>query len=164
MGSAHPKVLHEIAGVPMIRHVLDALRPLEPAETVVVLGSGMAAVARAVAPAATAIQEPPRGTGDAVRAARPILAQRFAENGVTDLVVLYGDTPLLTTETIAALLEARGDAAVAVAGFRPLAMERQRRIGRGFEPGAFAGKVTPAPVRILARAQELQTRFEIQSH
>jgi bifunctional UDP-N-acetylglucosamine pyrophosphorylase/glucosamine-1-phosphate N-acetyltransferase len=49
--SATPKVLHQIAGWPMIRHVTEALRPLDPVETVVVLGPGMEAVARAVAPA-----------------------------------------------------------------------------------------------------------------
>ncbi len=46
--SAHPKVLHEIAGVPMIRHVLDALAPLEPEATIVVIGSGMDSVDRTV--------------------------------------------------------------------------------------------------------------------
>src|SRR4029077_15831812 len=68
--SATPKVLHQIAGWPMIRHVTEALRLLDPTETIVVLGPGMEAVARAVAPAKTAVQSPPRGTGDAVRAAK----------------------------------------------------------------------------------------------
>ena len=115
--SAHPKVLHEIAQQPMIRQVLDALAPLGPVETVVVIGHGMGAVAAAVAPAKTVIQSPPRGTGDAVRAARPALAARLGD--VDDIVVLFGDTPLLRSETIAALRKARGDAAVAVAGMRP---------------------------------------------
>src|SRR5258707_13481679 len=77
--SAVPKVLHEIAGRPMIRHVIEALRPLDPAETVVVLGRGMETVARAVAPAKTAVQSPPRGTGDAVRAAKSALTARLAK-------------------------------------------------------------------------------------
>ena len=120
--SARPKVLHEIAGRPMIRHVLDALAPLEPAVTVVVLGSGMDAVAAAVAPAQTVIQAPPRGTGDAVRVARAALAERLAEGDIDDVLVLYGDTPLLRTEKIARLIDTRRQrplAAVAVAGFRP---------------------------------------------
>src|SRR5918998_57116 len=50
LNSARPKVLHEIAGQAMIRHVTAALRPLEPAETVVVIGRNMEAVARAVEP------------------------------------------------------------------------------------------------------------------
>ena len=53
LNSARPKVLHEIAGQPMIRHVIDALCPLDPAETIVVLAPGMEAVGRAVAPAKT---------------------------------------------------------------------------------------------------------------
>jgi bifunctional UDP-N-acetylglucosamine pyrophosphorylase/glucosamine-1-phosphate N-acetyltransferase len=123
LNSARPKVLHEIAGQAMIRHVIAALQPLEPAETVVIIGSNMDAVARAVAPLPTATQIPPRGTGDAVQMARPVLADRLAGAGaIADLVILYGDTPLISTETIAALLDARRrapEAAVAVAGFRP---------------------------------------------
>jgi bifunctional UDP-N-acetylglucosamine pyrophosphorylase/glucosamine-1-phosphate N-acetyltransferase len=115
--SAHPKVLHEIAQQPMIRQVLNALAPLSPVETVVVIGRGVSAVAAAVAPAKTVTQSAPRGTGDAVRAARRPLAARLGD--VDDIVVLFGDTPLLRSETIAALREARGDAAVAVAGMRP---------------------------------------------
>lgn len=121
--STRPKVLHQIAGRTMIRHVIAALEPLAPAETVVVVGRDMDAVVREVAPLPTAIQFPPRGTGDAVRMARPVLADRIAEPGtIADLVVLYGDTPLISTETIAALIAARRrapEAAVAVVGFRP---------------------------------------------
>jgi bifunctional UDP-N-acetylglucosamine pyrophosphorylase/glucosamine-1-phosphate N-acetyltransferase len=115
--SARPKVLHEIAGQAMIRYVVDALRPLEPAATIVVIGRGMDVLAEAVAPAACVVPDKPRGTADAVRAARPALGPRLAE--FDDILVLFGDTPLLKSETIAALLAARGDAAVAVAGFRP---------------------------------------------
>jgi len=121
--SARPKVLHEIAGMPMIRHVLDAVRPLDPAATIVVLGRDMDEAARTVAPSPTVVQAPPRGTGDAVRAARPILAESLAADGVCDVLVLYGDTPLLRPETIAELLAARRrqpEAAVAVAGMRPV--------------------------------------------
>jgi bifunctional UDP-N-acetylglucosamine pyrophosphorylase / glucosamine-1-phosphate N-acetyltransferase len=123
LNSRRPKVLHEVAGQPMIRHVLAALRPLAPAETVVVIGHDMEALARAVAPeAATVIQAPPRGTADAVKAARPALAERLAEGDIDAVLVLFGDTPLLRSETIAALLAARRRtpaAAVAVAGMRP---------------------------------------------
>jgi bifunctional UDP-N-acetylglucosamine pyrophosphorylase/glucosamine-1-phosphate N-acetyltransferase len=118
--SARPKVLHEIAGQPMIRHVIDALRPLAPAETVIVLGRDMDSLARAVSPVPSVIQSPPRGTGDAVRAARPALAARLGD--IADIVVLFGDTPLLRAETIAALIDSRRRApevAVAVAGMRP---------------------------------------------
>jgi bifunctional UDP-N-acetylglucosamine pyrophosphorylase/glucosamine-1-phosphate N-acetyltransferase len=120
--SATPKVLHQIAGWPVIRHVTEALRPLDPTETVVVLGPGMEAVARAVAPAKTAIQSPPRGTGDAVRAAKSALAGRLKKGDIADVVVLFGDAPMLRSEAIAALLAARRrtpQAAIAAAGFRP---------------------------------------------
>jgi bifunctional UDP-N-acetylglucosamine pyrophosphorylase/glucosamine-1-phosphate N-acetyltransferase len=115
-------VLHELAGWPMVRHVIEALCPLEPAATVVVLGQGMESVAEAVAPALTAVQSPPRGTGDAVRAARPVLAGRLGEGDIADVVVLFGDAPLLRAETIRALLAGRREApgaAIAVAGMRP---------------------------------------------
>jgi len=122
LNSARPKVLHEIAGQPMIRHVIDALRPLDPAATVIVIGRGMGSVARAVAPVPSVVQSPPLGTGDAVRAARPTLADCLAQSGITDIIVLFGDTPLLRTETIAELIDTRRckpQAAVAVAGMRP---------------------------------------------
>src|SRR5271168_1808330 len=119
MRSAVPKILHEVAGQPMIRHVLAALEPLAPAKTVVVLGQGAEQVAKAVSPATTVTQHPPRGTGDAVRAVRPALAASLA--GLDDIVILYGDTPLLQSATIARLLEARRamGTAVTVAGMRP---------------------------------------------
>ena len=118
MRSAKPKVLHEVAGRAMIAHVLDALRPLQPAAAVVVLGRGMDTVATAVAPARVAIQDPPRGTGDAVRAAQAALASSLA--AIDSLLVLYGDTPLLRPETLSRLLAARqAGAAVALAGMRP---------------------------------------------
>src|SRR5947209_4247822 len=122
LNSSRPKVLHEIAGLPMIRHVIDALAPLDPVETIVVIGPGMEAVDRAVWPATCVIQSPPRGTGDAVRIARAALAERLAAGDLDDILVLFGDTPLLRPETIAELLEARRrrpEAAVAVAGFQP---------------------------------------------
>lgn len=119
MRSTLPKVLHEVAGRPMVGHVLAALEPLAPATAVVVIGQGQDAVAKAVAPAKTAVQHPPRGTGDAVRAARSVLEGALASLGT--VIVLYGDTPLLQTETIARLIEARcqSGAAIAVAGMRP---------------------------------------------
>jgi bifunctional UDP-N-acetylglucosamine pyrophosphorylase / glucosamine-1-phosphate N-acetyltransferase len=120
--STHPKVLHEIAGQPMIRHVLDALAPLGPAETIVVIARDMDDVARAVAPVKTAIQSPPRGTADAVKAARSLVADRLGGGDIDTVLVLFGDTPLLRGETVAALLAARRRppaVAVAVAGMRP---------------------------------------------
>ena len=117
MKSSLPKVLHALAGRSMIGHVLAAVDTLQPERRVVVIGAKMEAVAKAVAPVATAVQNPPRGTADAVAAARAEL------KGFTgDVLVLYGDTPLITPATLRAMLDARrgvGDPAVVVLGFRP---------------------------------------------
>jgi bifunctional UDP-N-acetylglucosamine pyrophosphorylase / glucosamine-1-phosphate N-acetyltransferase len=117
MKSALPKVLHRIANRPMIQHVLAAVAPLAPARTIVVVAPGMEAVAEAVAPAETVVQVVPRGTGHAVISARPAL-QGFAG----DVLVLYGDAPLITAETLRAVLAERRRApaaAAVVAGMRP---------------------------------------------
>ena len=117
MKSRRPKVLHEFAGRPMIGHVLHSLASVRPARTVVVVAPGMDAVAKAVAPAETAVQKIARGTADAVAAARPVLGD-FAG----DVLLLFGDVPLIKPATLKALLRARrakADPAVVVLGFRP---------------------------------------------
>ncbi len=117
MNSALPKVLHRIANRPMIQHVLAAVAPLAPARTIVVIGPGMEGVAEAVRPAETVVQMTPRGTGHAVMSARPAL-QGFAG----DVLVLYGDAPLIDTATLRAVLAERRRApaaAAVVAGMRP---------------------------------------------
>jgi len=116
MKSALPKVLHAIAGRPMINHVLANLAPLGASPAVVVVAPGMENIAKAVAPHETAIQERQLGTGHAVLAARKALG---ATGG--DLLILYGDTPLITTETLQRLLARRrapDKPAVVVLGMR----------------------------------------------
>ena len=115
MKSDRPKVLQPLAGRPMIHHVLDAVAPLEPARQVVVVGPEMAeSVGAAVAPVETAVQRERLGTADAVKAAREALAG--FERGT--LFVLFGDTPFIRTETLAAMAEAReAGGAVVVLGF-----------------------------------------------
>ena len=77
MRSALPKVLHPVAGLPMVGHVLNAAAALKPERAVVVLAPGMEPVAEAVARQAPgtriAIQAEALGTGHAVRAALPAL-------------------------------------------------------------------------------------------
>jgi bifunctional UDP-N-acetylglucosamine pyrophosphorylase / glucosamine-1-phosphate N-acetyltransferase len=102
MNSDRPKVLHKIAGRPMIGHVLAALEPLCPERQVVVISPGQDDVAKAVAPAVTAIQNEARGTGDAVRAALGALA---GFEGT--VLVAFGGDPMFTTETLARLASAR---------------------------------------------------------
>ncbi len=122
MRSAIPKVLHRVAGQPMIAHLLEALSPLAPAATVVVIGTGMEAVAQLVEPARSVVQDPPLGTGDAVRTGLTGLAGRLAPDGeIENVLVLYGDTPLLRSDTLARLLDEqkRSPAAILLAGMRP---------------------------------------------
>lgn len=119
MKSERPKVLHSVAGRSMIGHVLATAAELSPQQTVVVLAPGMAdveaEVKRAPLPAVIALQEPQLGTGHALMAARPHIG------AAGRLVVLYGDTPLVTSETLRRLLAAvdEAGAAVGVLGIRP---------------------------------------------
>src|SRR5882757_3614962 len=69
MKSALPKVLHPLAGWPMVRHVLDNARRLKPARIVGVVAPGASDVAAAFAPHATVVQRKPLGTGHATKAA-----------------------------------------------------------------------------------------------
>jgi bifunctional UDP-N-acetylglucosamine pyrophosphorylase/glucosamine-1-phosphate N-acetyltransferase len=122
MKSAFPKVMHPVAGRPMIAYPLAAVRALSPAATVVVIGPQMDGLARIVVPTETVVQDPPLGTGDAVRAAVGRLDSRLAPDGdIEEVLVLYGDTPFLATETLSRLLaeRRRTGAAVLVAGMRP---------------------------------------------
>jgi bifunctional UDP-N-acetylglucosamine pyrophosphorylase/glucosamine-1-phosphate N-acetyltransferase len=121
MKSDLPKVLHPVAGQPMLRHVLASVAALAPAETVVVVAPGMAPVEAAVeaaleaageaaaAPARCAVQATPLGTGHAVAAARDALAPLMAQ-GAADLLVVFGDCPLMTSDTLQRLLAARREA------------------------------------------------------
>ena len=120
MKSALPKVLHPIAGRSMLGHVLATAEALDAKRTVVVVAPGMDSVARSVKegaakPVAIAIQQKQLGTGDAVKAARTAL-----KDFTGDVLVLFGDTPLLRAETLRAVLDALDEkTAVAVLGFRP---------------------------------------------
>src|SRR5690606_38155368 len=109
MKSDFPKVLHPVAGKAMLWHVLNSVAALAPAETVVVVAPGMDDVAAAAAPARCVVQAKPLGTGHAVAAARDALAA-FAARGAGDLLVVFGDCPLMTGETLARLVAARREA------------------------------------------------------
>ena len=104
MHSALPKVLHRLAGRPLLAHVLQAARALEPARTVVVHGHGGADV-RAAFPHAEVTwveQAAQLGTGHAVAQALPQLS------AADDVLVLYGDVPLIGVETLRQLARAAG--------------------------------------------------------
>lgn len=95
------KVLHPICGKPMVSHVIDALEGAGVQRKVVVVGHGAEAVRSALEGRAEFVaQEEQLGTGHAVRTAETLLA---GEDGVT--VVVYGDTPLLTSQTLTGMIE-----------------------------------------------------------
>ena len=119
MKSAKHKVLHPVAGRPMLLHLLASVAELRPERQVVVVGAGREQVEAAVAGtgAVIAVQEQQQGTGHAVAQAHDALAG-FAG----DILILYGDVPLVRTETMRAMLDRlnMGDELRAVVlGFRP---------------------------------------------
>ena len=93
MKSAHAKVLHPLGGRPLVCHVLAASAALGAARTVVVVGHQAPAVEAACGAFGVrfALQSEQRGTGHAVRIAREAQLDDFAG----DVVILYGDVPLL---------------------------------------------------------------------
>ena len=114
MRSDLPKVMHPLAGRPMITHLLGTAAELSPEKIVVVVGPDMEIVANTVAPHPTCVQAERNGTGGAVKAAREVL------DGFTGTVlVLYGDTPLVTADTMRRAAACADGAAVSVLGFRP---------------------------------------------
>ncbi|MCB2013765.1 MAG: bifunctional UDP-N-acetylglucosamine diphosphorylase/glucosamine-1-phosphate N-acetyltransferase GlmU [Sphingobium sp.] len=119
MKSALHKVLHPIAGRPMLLHLLASVEALSPERKVVVVGAGREQVEAAVAghSVSIAVQEQQLGTGHAVAQAHDALAG-FAG----DVLILYGDVPLVSTETMQSMIDRlnRGDEPRAVIlGFRP---------------------------------------------
>jgi bifunctional UDP-N-acetylglucosamine pyrophosphorylase/glucosamine-1-phosphate N-acetyltransferase len=109
MKSSLPKVLHQIAGRSLLGHVIEAAAHIEPEHIVVVVGHGRDQVGAHLAEIApwvlTVVQEEQLGTGHAVRIALQDLAARGA-NVEGSIVVLTGDTPLLTGETLSGLMAA----------------------------------------------------------
>ncbi|TAK50134.1 MAG: bifunctional UDP-N-acetylglucosamine diphosphorylase/glucosamine-1-phosphate N-acetyltransferase GlmU [Xanthobacteraceae bacterium] len=116
MRSSLPKVLHPVAGQPLIAHVLAAV-PRESAVAVVVGPDhdAVAAAARRANPqAGIFVQDERRGTAHAVLAARAAITKKY-----DDILIVFGDTPLISPATLERLREPLGDgAALAVLGFR----------------------------------------------
>jgi bifunctional UDP-N-acetylglucosamine pyrophosphorylase/glucosamine-1-phosphate N-acetyltransferase len=110
------KVLHPIAGRPMLAHLLAAVDALEPANSAVVVGSGREQVEPLVTQhgGVVVVQDPQHGTAHAVQQAEQAL-----EGFEGDVLILYGDTPLVTTATMQRMLDrlraADGPAVVVVA-------------------------------------------------
>jgi bifunctional UDP-N-acetylglucosamine pyrophosphorylase/glucosamine-1-phosphate N-acetyltransferase len=119
MRSVRPKVLHAIAGRSLLAHVLDAVAKAGSTTVAVVVGAGGDAVAveaKRVVPAAEIfVQAQRRGTAHAVLAAGPALARE-----ADDVLVIFGDTPLIRPQTLGRLRESLAQgAAIVVLGFRP---------------------------------------------
>jgi bifunctional UDP-N-acetylglucosamine pyrophosphorylase/glucosamine-1-phosphate N-acetyltransferase len=120
MHSAKPKVLHAVAGRSLLAHVLAAVRGAGTERAAVVIGPDAQAVAdatRRVLPSADVfVQHERRGTAHAVLAARAAI-----EEGFDDILVIFGDTPLISAETLRRLRGAiASGASIAVLGFRPV--------------------------------------------
>jgi bifunctional UDP-N-acetylglucosamine pyrophosphorylase / glucosamine-1-phosphate N-acetyltransferase len=112
------KVLHPIAGRPMLMHLMASVDALSPAQKVVVVGSGKEQLEAALAGTADlAVQDPQLGTGHAVQ-----MAQGALSNFDGNVLILYGDVPFVPTATIAAMVErlnAEDKPAVVVLAFEP---------------------------------------------
>ncbi|MBC3942890.1 bifunctional UDP-N-acetylglucosamine diphosphorylase/glucosamine-1-phosphate N-acetyltransferase GlmU [Sphingomonas albertensis] len=135
------KVLHPIAGRPMLLHLIASAAALHPAKTVVVTGAGREQVEAAVAPLgiSTALQAEQLGTGHAVAQARGALAGFEGAGFEGDVLILYGDVPLVTTATMQRMIDrlhADDTPAVVVLGFRPA------------DPGAYGRVIADAAGRM----------------
>ncbi len=128
MKSTLPKVMHAIAGRPMVNHLVATLEGLGVDRICAVIGNDMADVVEAVSPHDTAVQEPALGTGHAALAAKATLGDVDG-----DVLTLLGADPLVTPETLQRMIERRrqaDDPAVVVLGFRPR------------DPGAYGRLIT----------------------
>jgi bifunctional UDP-N-acetylglucosamine pyrophosphorylase / glucosamine-1-phosphate N-acetyltransferase len=127
MNSERPKVLHELAGAPLLIHAMKAGALMDPERMVVVAGVGADAVAKAALvwnpDAVIALQAEQLGTGHAVLQAREALAGFQG-----DVIVLFGDTPFITVGTLEAMIAARAGADVVFLGFEPVDAARYGRM------------------------------------
>src|SRR6516162_11938265 len=103
MKSAHAKVLHRVAGTPLIEHVLATAGTLDPGSTTLVIGHRAREVETALARhtgLTFVVQEPQLGTAHALQATEPAL-----RDATGTLVLLYGDVPLLSPATLKQLVD-----------------------------------------------------------
>ena len=134
MRSEKPKHLHQLLGKRLVDWVIDAVRPLDPGKLVVVT-SPETTDALAQESAIVAVQQEPRGTGDAIAAAREALAGFEG-----DVLVLSGDAPLVTPELLQGLVDAhrKSAAAATVLTFEPVRPLPYGRIVRDVDGNARA--------------------------
>ena len=115
MKSARPKVLHQLAGKPLLQHVVDSSRALEPQQIIVVVGHGADLVQNAMQDQGLYFvdQHEQLGTGHALQQCLDHI------NPGNTVLVLYGDVPLIRAETMASMIEQTSDAAVCLLSFEP---------------------------------------------
>jgi len=114
MKSSLPKVLHPLAGKPLVTHVVDTCKEAGIDSVCVVTAPDMTPVEKAVSPCKTAVQAQQLGTGDAVKAAR-----HHFESFDGAIFILYGDCPLITEPTLMQLFHAAQPTGMAILGFKP---------------------------------------------
>lgn len=133
MNSALPKVLHPVAGQPMLAHVIATARTLSPGKLVVVVGHGAEQVRAAVGASDVQFAEQAQqlGTGHAVMQALPLI------DDSQPTLVLYGDVPLTSAATLKALLDAAGTERLGV-----LTVEMSDPTGYGRIVRNAAGSIT----------------------
>src|SRR5580658_5440878 len=142
MASPRPKVLHTVAGKSLLAHVLGAVAETGVTASAVVVGPGQDAVAaeakRVLPDVAIFVQRERRGTAHAVLAAKAALAKQ-----PDDILVVYGDTPLIRPDTLTRLRAplAKG-AAVAVLAFRPT------------DPTGYGRLITSGDEKLIAIREE----------
>lgn len=151
MKSSLPKVLHPVAGKPMIWHALKAIQQSTTEKPVVVVGHGVEEVTNYLSDSAqTVLQEPQLGTGHAVMQAESLL------RGKTDLVVVcYSDMPLLRGETLQKLVETQKQNKGPVSLLTVVA-ENPRGFGRILRKDD--GSVTAIVEEYVATPEQLQVK------
>ncbi len=150
MNSDIPKVLHKLGGVPLVWHALNAVQTLEPARIVVVTGHGAETVEKSVASFDSEItcirQMTQDGTAHAVAQAEAAL-----DGFKGDVVVLYGDTPFVSPQTLENLCAARDGSDIVVLGFEAADPGRYGRLvtnGNTLEKIVEAKDASPAELAI----------------
>jgi bifunctional UDP-N-acetylglucosamine pyrophosphorylase/glucosamine-1-phosphate N-acetyltransferase len=147
MRSDLPKVLHRLAGRPLLAHVLDTARSLAPTRIVVIHGHGGDQVPNALAAPdlGWALQSPQLGTGHAVAQAVPQL------DDAVPTLVLYGDVPLTTAHTLRRLLEAAGTARL---GLLTVDLDDPTGYGRIVRDPAGAREGERGPIRAIVEHKD----------
>ncbi len=145
MRSRLPKVLHPLAGKPLVKHVIDTARRLNPKQVIVVAGHGADQLQAAIddADIKWVLQEEQLGTGHAVQVAMPSVS-------AANVLVLYGDVPLITARTLESLTAAARPGQMAL-----LSVELSNPAGYGRIVRASDGSVQRIVEQKDASAEEL---------